>query len=140
MSLIDDVEERVRQRAYEIWQREGCPEGRDADHWALAKEEIAIEDNQNQALLPNPSEGGDDTVIHPEPIEPLLSAESLGEEVGGPTNQSEEQPLPKKTRARRTATTGATASGTATSGTATSGTATSGTATATRTRKPKTKE
>ena len=140
MSLIDDVEERVRQRAYEIWQREGCPEGRDADHWALAKEEIAIEDNQSQALLPNPSEGGDDTVVHPEPVEPLLAAESLGEEVGGPTNQSEEQPLPKKTRARRTATTGATASGTATSGTATSGTATSGTATATRTRKPKTKE
>jgi hypothetical protein len=135
MSLIDDVEERVRQRAYEIWQREGCPEGRDADHWALAKEEIAIEDNQSQALLPNPSEGGDDTVVHPEPVEPLLAAESLGEEVGGPTNQSEEQPLPKKTRARRTATTGATASGTATSGTATSGTAT-----ATRTRKPKTKE
>src|SRR3954471_20385168 len=104
MSLIDDVEERVRQRAYEIWQREGCPEGRDADHWALAKEEIAIEDNQNQALLPNPSEGGDDTVVHPEPVEPLLAAESLGEEVGGPTSQSDEQPLPKKTRSRRTAT------------------------------------
>src|SRR3954449_7047775 len=135
MSLIDDVEQRVKQRAYEIWQREGCPDGRDADHWALAKEEIAIEDNQSQALLPNPSEGGDDTVVHPDPVDPLLAAESLGEEVGGPTNQSEEQPLPKKTRARRTATTGATASGTATSGTATSGTAT-----ATRTRKPKTKE
>src|SRR3954468_689382 len=129
MSLIDDVEERVKRRAYEIWEREGCPEGREADHWALAKEEIAIEDNQNQALLPNPSQGGDDTVVHPEPVEPLLAAESLGEEVGGPTNQSEEQPLPKKTRARRTATTGGTASGTATSGTAT----------ATRTRKPKTK-
>ena len=83
MSLFDEVEERVKQRAYEIWQREGCPEGREADHWALAKEEIAIEDNQNQALLPNPSEGGDDTVVHPEPVEPLLAAESLGEEVGG---------------------------------------------------------
>ena len=104
MSLFDEVEERVKRRAYEIWQREGCPEGREADHWALAKEEIAIEDNQNQALLPNPSEGGDDTVVHPEPVEPLLAAESLGEEVGGPTNQSDEQPLPKKTRARRTAT------------------------------------
>ena len=100
MSLFDEVEERVKRRAYEIWQREGCPEGREADHWALAKEEIAIEDNQNQALLPNPSEGGDDTVVHPEPVEPLLAAESLGEEVGGPTTQSDEQPLPKKTRAQ----------------------------------------
>jgi len=104
MSLIDDVEQRVKQRAYEIWQREGCPDGREADHWALAKEEIAIEDNQNQALLPNPSQGGDDTVVHPEPVEPLLAAESLAEDIGGPTNQSEEQPLPKKTRARRTTT------------------------------------
>src|SRR3954447_1490225 len=102
MSLFDEVEERIKRRAYEIWQREGCPEGREADHWALAKEEIAIEDNQNQALLPNPSQGGDDTVVHPEPVEPLLAAESLGEDVGGPTTQSEEQPLPKKTRARRT--------------------------------------
>lgn len=101
MSLIDDVEKRVQQRAYEIWEREGCPEGREADHWALAKEEIAIEDNQSQALMPNPSQGGDDTVVHPEPVEPLLAADSLGEEVGGPTNQSDEQPLPKKTRARR---------------------------------------
>src|SRR3954451_23357975 len=102
MSLIDDVEERVKQRAYEIWEREGRPEGREADHWALAKEEVAIEDNQSQALMPNPSQGGDDTVIHPEPVEPLLAADSLGEDVGGPTNQSDEQPLPKKTRARRT--------------------------------------
>ena len=101
MSLIDEVEKRVQQRAYEIWEREGCPEGREADHWALAKEEIAIEDNQSQALMPNPSQGGDDTVIHPEPVEPLLAAASLGEDVGGPTNQSDEQPLPKKTRARR---------------------------------------
>ena len=103
MSLIDDVEQRVRQRAYEIWQREGCPDGREADHWALAKEEIAIEDNQDQALLPNPSSGPDDTVVHPEPVEPLLAAETLGEGTGGPTDQSEEQPLPKKTRSRRTA-------------------------------------
>jgi hypothetical protein len=104
MSLIDDVEQRVKQRAYEIWQREGCPDGRDAEHWALAKEEIAIEDNQSQALLPNPSEGPDDTVVHPEPVEPLLAAESLPEGSGGPTNQTEEQPLPKRTRTRRTAT------------------------------------
>jgi hypothetical protein len=148
MSLIDDVEERVRQRAYEIWQREGCPEGRDADHWALAKEEIAIEDNQSQALLPNPSQGGDDTVVHPEPVEPLLAAETLGEEVGGPTNQSEEQPLPKKTRSRRTATAGASTASEATTSEATTSEApasgmttagTAGTATATR-RKPKARE
>ena len=131
MSLFDEVENRVRQRAYEIWQREGCPEGREADHWALAKEEIAIEDNQSQTLAPNPSQGGDDTVVHPEPVEPLLAAESLEEDIGGPTNQSDEQPLPKRTRTRRTVAAGDVEP-------APSGTA--GAAKTTRTRKAKSKE
>jgi hypothetical protein len=101
--VIEDVEERVRQRAYQIWEREGRPEGREQDHWDLARQEIAIEDNIGDTLLPNPSSGPDDTVIHPEPVEPLLAAETLAEDTGGPTEQSEEQPLPKKTRARRAA-------------------------------------
>lgn len=133
MSLFDEVENRVRQRAYEIWQREGCPEGREADHWALAKEEIAIEDNQSQTLVPNPSQGGDDTVVHPEPVEPLLAAESLEEDIGGPTNQSDEQPLPKRTRTRRTVAPGDAEPAPAPSGTA-------GAAKTTRTRKAKSKE
>lgn len=31
-----DREERIRQRAYHLWQAEGCPEGREAAHWNLA--------------------------------------------------------------------------------------------------------
>jgi hypothetical protein len=30
----------VAQRAYEIWQREGCPEGRDMEHWLRAESEL----------------------------------------------------------------------------------------------------
>ncbi len=135
MSLFDEVENRVRQRAYEIWQREGCPEGREADHWALAKEEIAIEDNQTQTLVPNPSQGGDDTVVHPESVEPLLAAESLGEDIGGPTNQSDEQPLPKRTRTRRSS-----AAAGDTVETAPAPSETAGTAKAPRARKAKSKE
>jgi hypothetical protein len=36
--------ERVRRRAYEIWEREGRPGGRHDDHWGRAAEEIAAED------------------------------------------------------------------------------------------------
>lgn len=89
----NEVEERVRQRAHEIWEREGRPEGRNLEHWERAKEEIAIEDNLSQTLSPNPSTGPDDTVSHPEPVEPITSAEVQGEDVG-PTAQSEEQPAP----------------------------------------------
>lgn len=33
--------EAVAQRAYEIWQREGCPEGRAMEHWFQAEAELA---------------------------------------------------------------------------------------------------
>ncbi|HYG85191.1 MAG TPA: DUF2934 domain-containing protein [Azospirillum sp.] len=36
-----DVEQRIRERAYAIWQEEGCPEGCDYQHWVRAEKEIA---------------------------------------------------------------------------------------------------
>ena len=38
-----DKEARIRERAYEIWVREGRPHGRDAEHWQKAEAEIAAE-------------------------------------------------------------------------------------------------
>ena len=34
-------EQRVRDAAYAIWEAEGRPEGREADHWRLAEERVA---------------------------------------------------------------------------------------------------
>jgi hypothetical protein len=36
-------EERIRLRAYAIWEREARPAGRDLDHWSRACHEIAME-------------------------------------------------------------------------------------------------
>jgi hypothetical protein len=33
-------EHHIRQRAYEIWEREGRPDGRQDEHWAQARREI----------------------------------------------------------------------------------------------------
>lgn len=38
-----DVEQRIRDRAYAIWLDEGCPEGRDAEHWFQAERAILAE-------------------------------------------------------------------------------------------------
>jgi hypothetical protein len=38
-----DKEARIRERAYEIWVREGRPHGRDAEHWQKAEAEITAE-------------------------------------------------------------------------------------------------
>jgi Protein of unknown function (DUF2934) len=35
------TDDRLRARAYAIWEREGCPAGRDQEHWELAVKEMA---------------------------------------------------------------------------------------------------
>lgn len=35
--------ERIRQRAHQIWEADGRPEGREAEHWARAQEELRQE-------------------------------------------------------------------------------------------------
>jgi hypothetical protein len=44
---MDDKEERVRRRAYEIWQRSGQPVGAHDRHWFQATQEIDAEDDRN---------------------------------------------------------------------------------------------
>jgi hypothetical protein len=48
----DSVEERIKQRAHRIWEEEGRPEGRDKEHWDMAAELVAIEDNYSATLQP----------------------------------------------------------------------------------------
>jgi hypothetical protein len=42
--MARDQYERIQQRAYEIWENEGRPEGSAARHWDQALDEIAGED------------------------------------------------------------------------------------------------
>lgn len=39
--MTDDREHRLQQRAYAIWETEGCPEGRDRAHWEQAERELS---------------------------------------------------------------------------------------------------
>jgi hypothetical protein len=40
---MEPLEERIRERAYQIWEREGKPHGRDAEHWQQAASEVDAE-------------------------------------------------------------------------------------------------
>jgi len=42
---MSDREARVRERAHQLWEQEGRPHGRDADHWDQAAREVDAEDN-----------------------------------------------------------------------------------------------
>ena len=39
--MTPDLEILIRQRAYEIWEADGRPHGRDKDHWTRAVHELA---------------------------------------------------------------------------------------------------
>lgn len=39
--MADNLEKSIRERAYEIWQEEGCPAGREGEHWEQARAEMA---------------------------------------------------------------------------------------------------
>jgi hypothetical protein len=91
--MYQEDEDRIRERARHIWEREGKPDGRAEAHWEMAREEIAIEDNQSLTLLPNPVADGQ-TFAGPETTaEPLTAAEeAFGD--SGPSAQGERTPYP----------------------------------------------
>lgn len=45
-------EVRVRRKAYELWESEGGPHGRDEDHWRMAAELVAAEIAESRTDLP----------------------------------------------------------------------------------------
>lgn len=66
------TEERIRARAYALWEEEGRPHGRAEAHWDMASELVAIEENQRSTLLPR------DTGAGPT-VEPREAIENQGE-------------------------------------------------------------
>jgi hypothetical protein len=47
--MVPDMEEMIRQRAYTIWEQEGCPAGRHEAHWQLAAGQITRDLEQIKA-------------------------------------------------------------------------------------------
>ena len=71
----DDDHERISRKAFEIWESEGHPHGRDQSHWDQAKEIIALHDSMGDTLLPR-STGAF------EPEEPTQATEPYGDMPG----------------------------------------------------------
>jgi hypothetical protein len=90
-------QERIRRRAYQLWEQEGRPEGRADEHWDKAAELVAIEENLRYTLQPIPDP--DDLGPEGEPVEPIEALENAGE-FPTMTDQGEQQ-IPKRRKARR---------------------------------------
>ena len=91
MSAEDEaVEERIRVRAYYLWQADDCPQGRDQEYWHRARELIAIEDDSSAGRQPNPMTETGAAPGSPEPVEPSEAVD----------NQRERQQASRRRRRR----------------------------------------
>lgn len=99
---MSDLDNRIRERAYFIWLEQGCPDGRDKEHWDMASELVAQEENQHFATKPNPLSTERAQAPGGEPVEPILAATNQGE-FPTLTDQGEEStsPAPRNSRGRR---------------------------------------
>ncbi len=71
--MENDLEQRIRDRAYHLWLDEGQPDNRAQANWDLARELVAIEDGQMATTRPVQDE------LPGEPVEPLEALENAGE-------------------------------------------------------------
>jgi len=95
--------ERIEARAYAIWESEGRPPNKDAEHWRRAEQEVAREEAAGQMGGRSESVPASDVDTRPAP--PLAAAPPLGDAdtgaSGPPEDQAQKRTLKKPTRSRR---------------------------------------
>jgi hypothetical protein len=86
----DTREDRIRRRAYELWEAEGMPAGIEAEHWLAAEREMAGNDHQSPSLgeptMPSVSvpgirsadDGGATDAVRAEPDEAGVAPRTAG--------------------------------------------------------------
>jgi hypothetical protein len=67
MNPAESIEDRIRLRAYQIWEHEGRPEGREHDHWERAVREIEAEMNSHASHPPHTGDG--EAKLPPQPTD-----------------------------------------------------------------------
>jgi hypothetical protein len=86
-NMVDDTElqDRIHARAYQLWEEEGRPDGREMDHWDKARTLVAIEEDRT-SLIP---------VAPARPEEGALQS-NLGEFPTAMTDQGDRQRTPSR--------------------------------------------
>ncbi len=95
-------EQRIRERAYHLWEADGKPHGQDTEFWERARELVAMEESAGAAQLSNPqSHPGS---VAETGIEEAEIQQNLGEFPDRFADQGEVQVTPvAKAKARRKA-------------------------------------
>jgi hypothetical protein len=51
--MREPTEQEIKNRAYEIWERNGRPEGKEEEFWRLAEQELRNEDKSSPVRTPD---------------------------------------------------------------------------------------
>jgi hypothetical protein len=94
-------EQKIRERAYALWEADGCPHGADLEFWERARELIGMESNPDAGQIPNPVHPGEDRPFSAPPVEEAELQENLGEFPGRQTDQGEKKPTPTARRRKK---------------------------------------
>ncbi len=88
-----DRDQRIRERAYYLWQADGCPAGNDHEYWERASELVGMSESAGAAQLPVP-DPDDPAVIVGQPIEEASIQQNLGEFPDRVADQGEHPQVP----------------------------------------------
>ena len=99
LAIDPEREQRIRERAYHLWETEGKPHGRDVEYWERARELIGMEESAGSGLLPNPQTTPDSP--RETGIEEAEIQENLGEFPDRLADQGDVRPVPAAKRASR---------------------------------------
>lgn len=96
MTMHNDLLDRIRSRAYEIWLEEGQPLGRDEEHWARAEAEV-LGNADAGAVTPDGQATPDPETATPEEA-PKTTRRRATKKAAEPAAEGDEAPKPKRTR------------------------------------------
>ncbi len=97
---LDDSDEgrqqRIRERAYHLWEADGSPHGRHDEYWERAQELMGMEESAGAAQLPNPASlpGADPARV--QIVEEASIQDNLGEFPDRFSDQGERRLTPAK--------------------------------------------
>jgi hypothetical protein len=90
--MSNEKHSQIEQRAREIWQREGCPDGRAEAHWKQAEEELARESEQAAPSAGTaPYVPGEGPMIEPAIDSPVIAGVSAPSTPPIPAAEAEER-------------------------------------------------
>ena len=93
-------DQKIRERAYHLWEQDGRPHGGDLEYWERARALIGMEGSAGAGLLANPVPPGADQPLTPPRADEAILEENLGETPGRMTDQGDRATVPIVRRKR----------------------------------------